>query len=270
MIDLYDAALDYLALGMSCIALSGKAPNGAVHRNGLKDAFSSPLERSAVVLAAFDHPKTTGVGILTSGNRFVIDIDGEEGAQQWKEIAGEDWLPDRWVAKSGRGLHLWFADVAPRTTRKLGPKLDLKAAGGYVVAPPSAHPDGGRYEWLLAPDGPVMEAPDSLRDLLDTQDLAGRIRQDTAAKYDAIRPVAHEPVPGWFFPSYGNHDGIIANMAAAPAGDRNNLLNWSAYTMAQQGAEEEDFQRLYDAAIEAGLAPREARLTIRSGWKGNR
>ncbi len=31
----------------------------------------------------------------------------------------------------------------------LGPGIDLIAEGGYVVAPPSLHPTGGRYSWTL-------------------------------------------------------------------------------------------------------------------------
>jgi hypothetical protein len=73
--------------------------------------------------------------------------------------------PNRWVAKTGRGLHLWYSSIEPSGSMKLGTLLDLKGQGGYVAAPPSLHPDGHRYTWLLEPDDePPMEAPDALLD----------------------------------------------------------------------------------------------------------
>jgi len=44
------------------------------------------------------------------------------------------------------------------SVRKLGPGLDLRATGGYVVAPPSLHASGLRYEWC-SPQGELADAP---------------------------------------------------------------------------------------------------------------
>jgi hypothetical protein len=33
------------------------------------------------------------------------------------------------------------------------PGLDLKADGGYVIAPPSLHASGRRYRWVEEPEG---------------------------------------------------------------------------------------------------------------------
>ena len=35
----------------------------------------------------------------------------------------------------------------PGSSSKLAPGVDLKADGGYVIAPPSVHPNGNVYEW---------------------------------------------------------------------------------------------------------------------------
>ena len=268
---LLEAAQEYLALGLSVIALTGKTPNGAVHPHGLYDAFrrndepvwGDPL--FDMLYDAFCHSNTTGVGILTNFPYVVIDIDGEEGAVQWMEMIGGD--PDlgspRWVSKTGRGLHLWFAVTAPTGTKKLGPKLDLKGEGGYVVAPPSRHPDGGTYEWLLPPDTtyPPLEIPLPLQKWLD--DSAFDAERKKVSRTSQKR-VQQPPKEGWFVPQWGN-EGILEAMKDADEGNRNHLLFWCAATLEEEDAPDEDFATLEQLALETGLQPRETRLTIRSG-----
>ena len=72
--------------------------------------------------------------------------------------------PPRPGARTG-GSHRFFRlPLGLRLRGKLAPGLDLKAAGGYVVAPPSLHPDTGKpYRWLTAPwDAPLASAPEWL------------------------------------------------------------------------------------------------------------
>lgn len=274
MSELVDAAERYLALGMRIIALTGKAPNGAkgVHPHGLLDALGpdtayTAYGQTAALEHLFNHPKTTGIGLLTGGPYFVIDIDGEEGAQQWQSIAGDFIAWPRWVAKTPRlpagGLHLWFGDVTPRRTRKLGPKLDLKGEGGYVVAPPSLHPDGGRYEWLVDPDlGPPGMAPDALTALLDEQDWEfNRALVARAANKRVRYPAINER--GQFGPSWG-FEGVYRTVREAAEGNRNHALYWAAFTLVEDGATDDEFAELAQAGTEAGLTARETRLTIRS------
>jgi hypothetical protein len=274
MNDLEQAAADYLFLGLSVIALVGKAPNGKVHPHGLYDAFrlapdgSVGPELDEAVERAFNHPDTTGIGILTNWPYFVVDIDGEEGAAQWRDLVGPDvYIPDRWVAKTGRGLHLWFSDYEPRKTRKLGPKLDLKAAGGYVAAPPSLHPDGHRYTWLLEPAKtlPPTYAPDALVGLLDDADRYDERkalgRATTARRVRVPQFTDGKLWPGWGF------NGLIEAVAKAGEGNRNRLLYWAACTLFEEGGDEDDWTRLAEATLVAGLTGREARLTVRSARK---
>jgi putative DNA primase/helicase len=48
--------------------------------------------------------------------------------------------------------------VIRNSTGILGKGLDIRANGGYVVAPPSLHPSGLLYEWL-APEQPLADVP---------------------------------------------------------------------------------------------------------------
>jgi hypothetical protein len=103
-----------------------------------------------------DHPNAN-IGICTA-HLAVIDVDsGRGGLESWASLVDEIGdLPVGPVALTGlrdgrRGEHHYFA--APDTPIKnsvdvLGPGIDLRAKGGYVVASPSMHQSGKRYEFL--------------------------------------------------------------------------------------------------------------------------
>ena len=92
-------------------------------------------------------------GIVTGAKSglLVVDLDGEDGLN-WLKARVDDGeaLPESWAVRTGRGLHLYFAlprNVAIRTsTGKVATGVDIRAERGYVVAPPSLHPSGKRYE----------------------------------------------------------------------------------------------------------------------------
>ena len=72
----------------------------------------------------------------------------------------------------GGGLHYYFkrnSDI-PKLNGKAGRGIDVKAKGGYVVAPPSIHASGKQYQWELFPDimggVAVANAPDWLMKLI--------------------------------------------------------------------------------------------------------
>lgn len=269
---LFQAAYDYTTRGLRVIALTGKAPNVQVHRRGLYDAFSH-LSSGADVRKAFDHPQTTGIGILTDDPYYVVDIDGEEGAQAWVKITHGLLLPGSWVAKTGRGLHLWYAHskmwcdcaLTFRTT-KLGEKLDFKGAGGYVAAPPSLHPDGHQYEWLLAPsdDSPPIEMPDYLHEMLVMQE---RMKQQRQVTGEMSKREKHKILEDGVLWNTFSFDGPLDAVRNAKDGNRNNMLMWAACCMYEDGADPNDISDLVDAATKSGLSGREVMQTIRSARK---
>lgn len=99
-----------------------------------------------------DFKEGQNVAIVTGqlSNLVVIDLDDKSLAnkvfKKW-----DDLLQSTFVVETARGYHIY---CKPRNgkfppTAKLtdgdGKGIDIKSEGGYVVAPPSIHPDGSKY-----------------------------------------------------------------------------------------------------------------------------
>lgn len=80
---------------------------------------------------------------------FVVDIDGPIGEQTAARLGllAEPTM----TCITGRpdgGRHLYFHGPGfPVSNVDLGPGLDIRSHGGYVVIPPSIHPSGAAYTW---------------------------------------------------------------------------------------------------------------------------
>lgn len=274
---LIEAAVEYLNLGLSVISLTGKTPNVKVHKAGLHQSLSgAPAQEDidGVLKDVFEHPYTTGIAIVIPYPYVVVDIDGEDGARQWDELLVTERYSElynaAWVAKTGRGLHLWYASVQPTGTIKLGSKLDLKGQGGYVAVPPSRHPDGGTYEWLIAPssDAPPKEVPEPLRERIEDH----AFDRQMAMESKRIRTVAFGPryrEGDTVFYAQAGHDAIIDGMKSAAEGNRNNYLHWAAATLAEEGGSDEEFEQLASNALANRLDKVEVRRTIRSARRAH-
>lgn len=109
---------------------------------------------------------------------FVIDADidkatGEQiGQRSFDALIHDAWqayssaaeegdclghLHGRWKVITPSGGFHWYYDLPPvlhangldvliRSPDRY-PKIDIRGTGSYVIAPPSVHPNGGRYEW---------------------------------------------------------------------------------------------------------------------------
>lgn len=265
------AAGEYLSRGLTVIALTGKTPNVKVHRHGLHEPIIGAPESHAdweVVRNAFEHRDTTGIAIIIPYPYVVVDIDGEEGAQQWQEFCGPGEDPDRWVAKTPRlpegGLHLWFSCATPTGSIKLGPKLDLKGQNSYVAVAPSLHPDGGTYEWLLPPgDEAPMEVPEVLRERIEDHAYDSAAKAASKAERRQAWGPRYQPGDHVYYAQPG-HDALIEGMSKAGDGNRNNYLHWAASTLAEEAGSDDEFDKLGEAALAVGLEPIEVRRTLRS------
>lgn len=266
MNELTIAAAAYLNAGLRVLALKGKLPNTDKHERGVHSAIGGTVE-SAVEMAELDEffdfflSGSTGVGIAIPSSLVVVDIDGEEGASGWRDLVGDAYLPSGPVARTGRGLHLWYTSIArPSKNAKLGPKLDIKGDGGYVAAPPSQHFDGAGepdyvYTWLeniVTPNGllaEMAELPEVASALMRPPD------QDFGLAVDPGR-------------DRGSIAGLVRSVRYAEEGNRNDMLAWAAMTARDTGfTYDEAAPKLTKAALENGLTPEETRATLRSAFR---
>jgi hypothetical protein len=166
---------------------------------------------------------------------FVLDLDTDRatgapiGEQSLAALGLSHLLTDarqpRVRTPSG-GLHLLFRHPGPNfnnTAGKLGPKLDTRGEGGFVVAPNTVAP-AGRY----TSEGPIAwgalpPLPEALRAALATPQ----------------RPAEPPSAPA----NGGSHAwgqaalaGELSRLLAAPMGQRNATLNRCSFRLAQAAA----------------------------------
>lgn len=170
------AAVHYVKdLHWSVIPLRAKGKEPAT-KNGLNDWTDDP----AMVAKYYRlHPKAN-LGIVTgqpSHGLFVLDFDVDEDTgkngyktlNDWEKVYGE--LPATTTAiTGGGGMHYIYrtdrTNIRPTTNGTLG--VDVRCEGAYIVAPPSVHPSGRRYEWQDAPEDIEPTLADSrVYDFLD-------------------------------------------------------------------------------------------------------
>ncbi|NCC03387.1 MAG: bifunctional DNA primase/polymerase [Proteobacteria bacterium] len=136
------AALGYLENGFFVFPLRprSKAP---LTPNGFKDASNDPAQIEAWWR---QHPNAN-IGIATGkiSGLLVLDVDGTY-PEHWPQ------LPVTLKVKTHKGWHFYFKypkghEIGCRVKID-GLPVDVRADGGYIVAPPSEHPEGGHYAFV--------------------------------------------------------------------------------------------------------------------------
>lgn len=151
-------ALEYAKMGLAVFPLRARNKAPAT-KNGCKDATTDQKQ----IVSWWSKWPDSNIGIATgsaSGGLVVIDLDrdeekgcdGYEILREWQRQHGQ--LPDTCQSITGRGgYHLLYRDtVEHRNAQALYEGVDIRGEGGYIVAPPSVHPNGRAYEWEQGPD----------------------------------------------------------------------------------------------------------------------
>ncbi|MCD8396687.1 MAG: phage/plasmid primase, P4 family [Lachnospiraceae bacterium] len=160
---LKQCALDYAAMGFAVFPITPRNKIPLKGSSGCKEATRN-IEQ---IETWWDQNPNYNIGIATgkaSGGLVVVDLDidseknkdGVKRFQEWMEAKSME-IPKTVSVRTGKGgLHFYFRDTSRKYKNatnlfKDGTGVDIRADGGYVVAPGSIHPNGNRYEWENMP-----------------------------------------------------------------------------------------------------------------------
>ena len=107
------------------------------------------------------------IGIIcgsVSQGLMVRDFDTENSYESWRE-SNPQTAKHAPTSKTSRGFHIFVRTNGPTKTRRLGDG-ELRGDGAYVVAPPSIHPTGVSYIWMIPPDSDIPHI--DLTELIET------------------------------------------------------------------------------------------------------
>jgi len=168
MNDRLNAALAYQKQGISVVPIAPRDKKPLIpweecqHRRG-------GLEE---ITAWWSKWPDANVGVVTGAisSVVVIDLDSVEAKESLKALLPNFDLAIVPRSRTGKGWQLFFKhpgiNVANRTGVTAG--LDVRGDGGYVVAPPSIHPNGKVYKWEVPINGELPKLPVELFRLISS------------------------------------------------------------------------------------------------------
>jgi len=260
-------ALAYASLGWHVFPCepAGKRP---LTDHGLKDATTDPEQ----LRAWWAHWPDANVAIVTGAisGLVVIDVDADKDGEATLELleALHGQLPETVRAiTGGDGWHYLFAHPGGEirnTAGRLGRGVDTRGDGGYIIAAPSLHASGQRYEWVTEPTDPLAALPTWILD-------------DLARPVDPPAVTSMPAPPASSTTAYARKvlEERAAEVARAGEGERNHTLNAAAFRLGQlvaggQLPEADATSTLTRAAAVCGLGETETERTIRSGLDAGR
>jgi hypothetical protein len=270
MTELRDAALYYARWrGWAVFPVRPRAKEPLVA--GAYKAATAELEQVEAWWATWPD---ANIGLAT-GERsgvWVLDIDGPEGFASFDQLEAEHGeVPDTQWASTGKGSHLyWQCPAGHDPGRRIGvrPGIDYIGGSGYLVLPPSIHPNGREYVWADA-DTVIPVAPEWLFELQRPKTAPAGAPRIRAPR---MRPEGVEASEG-IQDARRYLDGVIrravTQVAYAVEGGRNDQLYrqavWAASVAAGLGSGMGEVEAsLRHAARRAGLEDHEIDNTLRS------
>jgi hypothetical protein len=266
MASFLEAAYYYSQLGWRTFPLGANSKLPAIKGgHGFKDASSdiAQIEEWAKTYPGCNIGIATGE---TSGI-VVVDIDPRNGGSStmvdlFKKGHVFPPSPEAITGNGGKHLFYQYPPGLKASKDRLGPGIDIKSDGGYVVgAPsrigPSEQGPGGEYKWVYVPQRGVA-LPPLPKWALDR--LTHQPKANYEFKRQATTGMAEKEL-----------EGMAEVLSRRSEGGRNNLLNWAAYYAGRLVNDHvldarKAHDRLIKAALAAGLSRAEAEAAFRSGF----
>jgi hypothetical protein len=252
-----DAALELASFGFAVFPLWPDSKRPIL--NSWETVARTDLDMVEALWTQWPH---ANVAVACGPSRLVVlDIDtknGVDGFATFHHLHGQEWPHSYSVRTPTGGGHIYFADPDGEyrnTAGKLGPGLDTRAVGGYVVGVGSTI---GEAAYRLSLMAPIADPPKWMRAKLLTKVVPPQARSWPTMNGSSTFTV----------------DGLVATVAHAVEGERNDKLNWAAYRLGQDTragrisytAALRVLDDLLDAAGQVGLDEEEARATLVSGF----
>jgi hypothetical protein len=195
---------------------------------------------------------------LPADGLLIVDVDPDKGG--FESLRTLELPRDTYTVQTPRGgLHLYYKlppGVRIRNSRgKIGPGIDIRTDGGYVVGPGSVV-RGKPY--VVLQDIPIIQAP---------QHLIDRCSKRPEKIADARTPFTALDAP----PALAWAEAYVASLQPAEQGARNNTLHRHACTLKDAGISEAACRELlhlqWAVFCDPPLEPEEVEKTVRSAFE---
>ena len=216
-VDVLSAALMYHSLGWSIIPVvagTKKPPRGFKWK-----PFQTQRADEQQIRDLFDKRDDLGLAVVggaVSGGLTCRDFDTEAAYHAWAaqnpELAKT--LP---TVKSGRGFHVYFLSDLDHTEKFQDG--ELRGGSSIVVLPPSKHPSGVQYRWIIRPTSNIPRLDFRL---FQGKEPTERQSHDMAS----VSPSLRDSVPPGLCLSVGSDqwDAVIDRCLPKKDGERNDKL----------------------------------------------
>ncbi len=125
-----------------------------------------------------------------SNNLVVIDMDDDAIIDELFHNK-DNLFKKTLVVKTARGYHIYLRPLMqmPRTVKlhdEKGRGIDIKGEGGYVVAPPSIHPNGSRYEIVSQTNKIEVVDLDGIMNIIKSKGFKGSFDLDLGTLHHVV------------------------------------------------------------------------------------
>jgi hypothetical protein len=182
------------------------------------------------------------IGVVTGKISGIVVVDIEAGGDT------KDLPPTVIVRTGGGGFHFFYKhpNTPVKNRVRIREKTDIRGDGGYVVAAPSLHKSGNRYEWAVTPEDAGFEdfpqwilekctqdgiAKRDWKEFLGTENLQGNRNQQAAAL--AGKVLFHNPVEMWDVVGLATLKEWNVEMNKPPLSDKELKATWDSIKKAE-------------------------------------